>query len=54
MHKVTKERVVDGFFCFLVHVSACLFEVGNGVEGVCGVFCVFKDSGGIKLLALCE
>jgi hypothetical protein len=40
MHKVTKERVVDGFFCFLIYVSVCLFDVENSVEGVCGVLCV--------------
>jgi hypothetical protein len=40
MHKVIEEKVVDGFFYFFVYVSVCLFDVGNGVEGVCGVFCV--------------
>jgi hypothetical protein len=39
--KATKERVVDGFFYFLVFVSVCdcLF-VGNHVEGICGVHCM--------------
>jgi hypothetical protein len=35
-----KKRVVDGCFWFLVAMSVCLFDVGNSVEGVCGVLCV--------------
>jgi hypothetical protein len=40
MHKVIEERVVDGFLYFLVYVNVCLFDVSNGVEGICGVLCV--------------
>jgi hypothetical protein len=40
MQKVTKKRVVDGCFYFLVAMSMCLFDVGNSVVGVCDVLCV--------------
>jgi hypothetical protein len=32
--------VADGCFYILVVMSVCLFDAGNGVEGVCGVLCV--------------
>ncbi len=54
--KATKERVVDGFFYFLVFVSVCdcLF-VGNHVEGICGVHCMsnVQDGEWASLLAMC-
>jgi hypothetical protein len=40
MHKVIEERVVDGFSFFCLCECVCLFDVSNGVEGVCGVLCV--------------
>lgn len=57
MHKVTKEKVVDGFFYFLVDVSecVCLMQVMVLKEFVvCFVWVMFKDSEGVKFLALCE
>ncbi len=30
---MTKKRVVDGCFCFLVAMNVCLFYVGNSVDG---------------------
>ncbi len=57
MHKVTKEKVVDGFLCVLVDVNVCVCLMQVMVSKdfvVCFVYLMFKDRGGGKLLALCE
>jgi hypothetical protein len=57
MHKVTKEKIVDGFFCVLVDVSVCVCLMQVMVSKdfvVCFVWIMFKNGGGGKLLALCE